>query len=66
MRDDKDFCEIMFDKVNGFDQSLTPLSILRTEAFVYDKCLQARAFALRENFREREANCKINSECLTT
>ena len=48
--DDQNFGKICFDHINRLHQPLTALRILRTEAFVDDQCLQARAGATGQYF----------------
>jgi len=39
VRDDQDLCKIGLDRVDGLDQALTSLGVLRAETFVDDQCL---------------------------
>ena len=55
MRDNENFCKIIFHEVDGFDKPLPPARILRAEALINDQCLQTGALALGENFGERLA-----------
>ena len=64
MGDNEYLCKIIFHEIDSLDESLTALHILRAKAFVDNKSLQARAFALCKDFGEGEPNGKVDSECL--
>jgi hypothetical protein len=49
MCDDEYFLKIVFDHIDRFDQSLPSLSILRAEALIDNKCLQAREALVHDN-----------------
>ena len=62
MCNDKDLCKIIFNGIDGFDQTLTAKSILRAKTFVDDQGLQTCAFALGKDFRKRKPDRKIDAK----
>ena len=60
MGDDEDFGEIVFDHIDGFDETLAAHGILAAETFVNDEGLQAGARALGKDFREGQADGEVD------
>src|SRR5829696_2689056 len=63
MRDDQDLGKVMLYQIDRFYQPLAPLGILGAKAFVDDQSLKSRAFSLRKDLGQRQANGKVDAKC---
>src|SRR5216683_2311594 len=60
--DDQDLFELGLDGLNGLDDAIAAVLILRAEALVDDERLQPRAGAMGQQTRQRDANRKIDAK----
>src|SRR5512140_3956808 len=66
VRDDQDLGEVILYQVDGLDQALPALDVLRAKALVDDQRLQPRPLALRQHLRQRQPDGEVHAESLAT
>src|SRR5437763_7921421 len=64
--DDQDLLELGLDRLNGFDNAIAPVLVLRPEAFIHDQRLQPRAGSVCQQARQRDANREVHAKALAT